>query len=130
MPSQPPHFLSWNASRAFIRGAKASNSSQHLRTPLQVQNETCEDNFSDIVNVLKLPASAPSLVTKRETNHLSALIASRALFSKKARRSLNSVVNPGGGTLHPLATLSFLLSDCHMSFRPFHSRKQSLLFAQ
>lgn len=109
--SQPPQFLSWNASRAFIRAANASNSAQYLRTPLRVQHETCEDNFHDIVNVLKLPVSAPSLVSERETNHLSALIASRALFSKKARRSLNSVVNPGGGTLQPLATVSFLLLD-------------------
>eukprot|EP00804_Cyclotella_cryptica_P020229 CCRYP_010930-RC/>CCRYP_010930-RC protein AED:0.04 eAED:0.04 QI:95/1/1/1/0.91/0.91/24/65/5640 len=104
--AQPPHFLSWNISRAFVR-AKASHSTQYLPAPLPVRSEKCEDHFADIVHILKPPPSAPSRVRERETNHLSSLIASRTLFSKKARGSLNCVLNPGGVlTIRPITALN------------------------
>lgn len=128
--SQPPHFSSWNLSRAFLRVAEASNSTQYLQAQLPRRSEKCEDNFKDIFHALKLPPSAPSLVSERETNHLSSLIESRSLFSKKARGSLNCVVNLGGGELRLLEMVNCLFSHRHMCIRPLHLRTQSLLFDQ
>ena len=58
-----------------------------------------ESNKSGLSDILQLPLSAPSFVKDRERKYTEALMKSRLLFSKKAKRSLSSVVNPGGGEM-------------------------------
>jgi len=95
-------FLSWNTSRAFARSLNILNTST---LSLNHSNENNHLKFAS--SNLLLPHSVPMIIKDKENNYLDALMKARHLFSKKARRSLSSVVNPGGGEFN---ILSFICS--------------------
>jgi hypothetical protein len=84
-------FVSWNTSRAFMHALHQPKSDSR---PTMQHNKFDDSSLS---NLLQLPSSASSFVKVKEKKHSEALLTSRQLFSKKARRSLSNVVNPGGG---------------------------------
>ncbi len=90
-----PSYPSWNISRAFINRKKTVNRERSNNTsPVHLKEKGGDAMLAE---VLKLPPSAPRLIVEREKIYALALISSRESFSKAARRSLNSIFNPGGG---------------------------------
>lgn len=89
-----PFYQSWNISHVFINAnavkpQRPASSSPNAHTILGGDQE--------MVELLKLPPAAPQFISERENNHVCELMQSRSSFSKAARRSLGSVLNPGGG---------------------------------
>lgn len=102
-PNNPSLFLSYNTSRAFYR---------HHAPPHAVNtvDSSMLNIKQDYANLFKLPPSVPSVIQERENTYNAALMASRHAFSKKSRRSLNNILNPGGVlTIRPITALN--LSD-------------------
>jgi len=54
------------------------------------------NKYRRIIDHLRLPSAAPSAMLRRGNLHIRDLMHSRMSFSKAARRSLGSVLNPGG----------------------------------
>ena len=95
----PPFYQSLNISRAYINmnAAKPPRPSKESHLPKPTTFNTVADDQSDMVDLLKLPPVAPYFIMEREGNNVRELMQARASFSKAARRSLGSVLNPGGG---------------------------------
>ncbi len=91
-----PSYPSWNISRAFINKKNTAKHKRSNNSSFPVHLKEKGDN-AKMAEVLKLPPSAPRLIVEREKIYAYALISSRESFSKAARRSLNSIFNPGGG---------------------------------
>jgi hypothetical protein len=96
-----PLYPSWNIARVLINKNMMKPKRSKINTDLQEQGDS-----TNTIELLKLPPSTPHLIVEREKNYVCELIRSRTLFSKAARRSLNSIFNPGGGEWlrwdHPL----------------------------
>ena len=89
-----PLYPSWNISRVFIKNTmKPKRSNINSPTPHVFE----QGDNAKMVELLKLPPSAPHLIVEREKNYVCELIRSRTSFSEAAMRSLNSIFNPGGG---------------------------------
>lgn len=95
-----PVFASLHISRAFInaRDDKIREKPVKLSPIIVGDNDGIdEDNkYLHIIDHLRLPPAAPLAVSKRSQQHIRDLMHSRTSFSKAARRSLGSVLNPGG----------------------------------
>ncbi len=89
-----PLYPSWNISRVFIKNTMKPKRS-NINSPTAHVFEQGDNAM--IVELLKLPPSAPHLIVEREKNYVCELIRSRTSFSEAAMRSLNSIFNPGGG---------------------------------
>ena len=105
--SMPPFYPSWNISHAFINGNKTKPKRKQTNSSSEVNTIVQGEDKSDLTELLKLPPEAPILIREREFNQVSQLISSRRSFSKAARRSLGSVLNPGGVlTIRPITALN------------------------
>ena len=105
--SKPPFYPSWNISHAFINGTKTKPKRKQTNSSSEMNAIVQEENKSNLTELLKLPPEAPILIREREVNQVSQLISSRRSFSKAARRSLGSVLNPGGVlTIRPITALN------------------------
>eukprot|EP00986_Skeletonema_menzelii_P013165 scaffold7491_cov142-Skeletonema_menzelii.AAC.16 len=99
-----PVFASLHISRAFINAGAHKNTSNIRETPEKLSptmlgndDDIEEDNkYHHIIDHLRLPSAAPLAVSKRGQLHIRDLMHSRTSFSKAARRSLGSILNPGG----------------------------------
>ena len=88
-----PLYPSWTISRVFIKNTMKPKRSNINSSTAHIHEQ--RDNAT-MVELLKLPPSAPHLIVEREKNYVCELIRSRTSFSEAARRSLNSIFNPGG----------------------------------
>ena len=108
----PPFYKSWNLSRAFVNSSRMKSQGVKNRTPFVPLDDGTD--AAAVAEFLKVPPAAPHLVAKRAYDHGRDLLRSRASFSKAARRSLGSVLNPGGGECCPIF-IFVLLCCCHFS---------------
>lgn len=100
-----PLYPSLNISRLFANPAMKSKRS-NLTSPTINLREKKEGAVS-LFELRKLLPSVPHLFVEREKKYLLDLIESRTLFSKAAKRSLDSIFNPGGTlTIRPLTALN------------------------
>jgi hypothetical protein len=99
LPHNSSPFLSWNTSRAYMHAKKSPDPKTIPATQHNGGMDSSTDDL-DLALIFKPPPSAPTLIVEKERNYVCHLMTSRHLFSKKARRSLNSVINPGGGEFH------------------------------
>lgn len=103
--SGTPFFSSLYISRAFMN-ARVDNKTTTIRSKaaklppaiLVDDDDDIEgdDKYKQIIDHLHLPSTAPLVISKRGKSHIHDLMHSRTSFSKAARRSLGSVLNPGG----------------------------------
>lgn len=89
-----PLYPSWNISRVFIKNTMKPKR-PNINSPTAHVFE--QGDTAKMVELLKLPPSAPHLIVEREKKYVCELIRSRTSFSEAAMRSLNSIFNPGGG---------------------------------
>ncbi|KAL7555284.1 hypothetical protein ACHAWF_018921 [Thalassiosira exigua] len=103
-----PFHASWTISHAVVNGKAATLHPPKTRLDVSlVDTHGVGRAVSLMANFLKLPPAAPIFNVKREHDHIRELMESRASFSKAARRSLGSVLNPGGLlTICPLTALN------------------------
>ena len=113
-----PLFTSLHVSRAFISALSEKKSTlikfvpyNKVSSPVMTHGEgddTDKDSiYRHIINHLRLPSSAPSTISNRGSAHIRDLMHSRMSFSKAARRSLESVLNPGGTLIiRPITALN------------------------
>ncbi len=94
-PFAYPLYPSWNISRVFFKNTMKPKRSNISSSTAHLHEEGVN---AKMVKLLKLPPSAPHLIVERENNYVCELMRSRTSFSEAARRSLNSIFNPGGGT--------------------------------
>ena len=92
-----PLYPSWNIARVLVNKNKMKPKRSKVNTSVSDLQE--QGDSAKMVELLRLPPSAPQLIVEKEKNFMFELIRSRALFSMAARRSLNSIFNPGGGEL-------------------------------
>ncbi|KAL7543443.1 hypothetical protein ACHAXR_012723, partial [Thalassiosira sp. AJA248-18] len=104
----PPFYPSWNISRAFVNGNVTKPERSRVSPPAAHEEvQADEPGVLLMTEFLKLPIAAPHLIAERENNHVRELMHSRASFSKAARRSLGSILNPGGVlTIRPITALN------------------------
>lgn len=107
-----PIFASLNLSRAFVN-ARVGDTTTTKTKPLTLSSTSLENDnddnykFQHIIDHLRLPPESPSAFSKRGYVHVRDLMHSRISFSKAARRSLRSVLNPGGVlTIRPITALN------------------------
>lgn len=113
-----PLFTSVHISRAFFNAKFDGNTTTiettkpfKLPPPLLLDDDDDyneEDNkYHHVIDHLRLPSEAPSAISKKGNVHIRELMHSRTSFSKAARRSLKSVLNPGGVlTIRPITALN------------------------
>lgn len=99
-----PFFTSLHISRAFTNASADDNTTTMKAKPFKSppplfvddDDDNEENKYQHIIDHLRLPSAAPSVISKRGKFHIRELMHSRTSFSKAARRSLESVLNPGG----------------------------------
>jgi len=75
--------------------------------PSQIPNENTPSTHVPAVTALQLPPNAPNRLHIRCKAHAQTLMHSRRLFSQAAKRSLQSVLNPGGWLkIRPITALN------------------------
>ncbi len=103
--SGTPFFSSLHISRAFMNTRVENNTTTIMSKPEKLPPAILVDDdddierdgkYNQIIDHLRLPSTAPIVISKRGKTHIHDLMHSRASFSKAARRSLGSVLNPGG----------------------------------
>lgn len=102
--SGTPFFSSLHISRAFMNTRVDNNTTAIRSKSLKLPDDDDDDDddiegdgkYNQIVDHLRLPSTAPLVISQRGKTHIQDLMNSRTAFSKAARRSLGSVLNPGG----------------------------------
>ena len=103
-----PFCTSWITCRAIVNKDRI----KALQTPAPASktDKSIEDDNDDIlamIEFLKPPPAVPSLLQARDIEYIRSLMKARKSFSKAARRSLGSVLNPGGVlTIRPITALN------------------------
>lgn len=104
-----PFCTSWNTSRAIVNKDRIKPT---LQSPAPMSNagnliEEDDDDILSMIEFLKPPPAVPSLLQVRDIEYTRSLMKARKSFSKAARRSLGSVLNPGGVlTIRPITALN------------------------
>ncbi len=100
-----PFFSSLHIAHAFMNARVDNNTTTIRAKPVKLPPVILADDDDDIeedykyhhiIDDLRLPSTVPIAISNRGENHIHDLMHSRTSFSNAARRSLGSVLNPGG----------------------------------